>query len=798
MSAPVDLDGKKRVSPESQDEFHYTNKYLDESISFEPAGDEVVTALGPPPSQESDESETAAFEALNTDDRSSIKAVDVDRRFAVVEVAESDALEGLESSVASVAPAANTLPVMIDGYGNRRYLMPDELTVQFNEGVDGETAEQAIAEANSTVVQKHRTEGYYTISVPEGEGLFATIRAFSQRDDVEFAEPSEIGIDDTLPALDLRNGEQSDDLDLVDPVHFDAAIGGPTEAFYPAAPALDTTDSSPANGNGSGNGDASSTGEQMFPRLWGLHNRGQLVNGRRGRIDADIDAPQAWQIETGRPNVVVAVIDTGADLDHPDLVSRLIPRGSEDWDFADPGDTVPIDSGSHGTHVAGTAVASSNTTGIVGVAPRAKLMPLRINLQAGMNANRADAINYVADQAVARRHRRYVVNCSWRASGSIAAIHRAIRRAANRNVLVIFAAGNDDRDMDAQPQFPGAYPEVMSVAATDQSDERAWFSNFGSTVDISAPGVNIWSTVPNDSWGFKNGTSMAAPHVAGAAALVWSRNDTLSATEVRQILESTADNIDARNPGFAGKLGAGRLNVNRALRATPAPVRNPTVLRTIDFPQANAGSSSGLAFAPSFRFLWFGSRPALLFLTQQAGSERVYFLNPFTGQIRYSVDPAANDTIGSLAWHDNEIWAANVTTGSGSINRIASFGGAVTGSINAPAGRGEGLAHTGSRIYYSTQNRVHVISPANGTVLFSFVPPGAQCRALSVGGDKIFIGDGSTNRIRVLDETTRVEQVAYNAPGGGSRQVEGLAYDAARRELYVANQSENKIYVIRA
>ncbi|MDH4279300.1 MAG: S8 family serine peptidase [Acidimicrobiia bacterium] len=773
MSAPVDLEGKKRVSAEAESDYRYVNKYLDQEVTFDAALDEVVTSLGPVTDEAN---EAAAFEAMRTNAGSNIKAINAERGFAILEVASADAAEALDADVTAAAPDANTLPVMIDGEGNRRYFLPDELTVQFAEGVSADEAEAIIGRANSTVVQKHRTDGYYTISVPEGEGLFATVRAFSERDDVEFAEPSEVGIDDALD----------------DPLDDALDVGGDTLLDTADDPAVDTP---PLDGPGS---DADSTSEEFFDRLWGLHNRGQVVNGTTGRVDADIDAPQAWSIEKGNSRAVVAVIDTGADLDHPDLATRLMPQGAEDWDFADAADTVPQDSGSHGTHVAGTAVGSSNSTGVVGVAPGARLVPLRINLTAGMNANRADAINYVADLAAATPGRRYVINCSWRASGSIAAILRAIRRAVAREVLVVFAAGNDNRDMDVQPQYPGAYPEVMSVAATDQSDVRATFSNFGSTVDIAAPGVNIFSSVPNDTHGYKNGTSMASPHVAGAAALVWSRNETLSANDVRQILERSADNIDARNPGFEGKLGAGRLNAYRALRNTPAPIRQPSIVRQFDYPQLNAGSSTGLAFAPAFRYPWFRTLPAILFLTQQAGSEQVYFLNTFTGSVRYSVDPAANDTIGSLEWHDDQIWAANVTTGSGSINRIAPFGGNQIGSIPAPAGRGEGLAHDGRHLYYSTQNRIHVIDPATGAVRFSFIPPGGRCRALSIGGGKLFIGDGSTNQIRVLDARTRIEQVVYEAPGGGTRPVEGLAYDAGRRELYVANQSENRIYVIRA
>jgi len=191
-------------------------------------------------------------------------------------------------------------------------------------------------------------------------------------------------------------------------------------------------------------------------------------------------------------------------------------------------------------------------------------MPLRVELTAGMNQNLADAINYVGQQATANPNRRYVINCSWRLNGDHTGVRTAIQNAVNRNVVVVFAAGNDNRNTDTTPQFPGVYPEVIAIAALDQQDRKATFSNFGGNVDVSAPGVNIWSTVPVNCFGFKNGTSMASPHVAGLAALVWSRNRSLTNQQVRQVIQDTCDNIDAANPGFIGQLGRGRINAFQA------------------------------------------------------------------------------------------------------------------------------------------------------------------------------------------------------------------------------------------
>ena len=186
-----------------------------------------------------------------------------------------------------------------------------------------------------------------------------------------------------------------------------------------------------------------------------------------------------------------------------------------------------------------------------------------------MNQNRADAINFVAAHAVANPARSYVINCSWRVNGDHAGVRTAIQNAVAHNVVVVFAAGNANTNTDITPQFPGVYPEVypevIAVAALDQSDRRASFSNFGGNVDVSAPGVNIWSTMPNDTFGFLDGTSMASPHVAGVAALIWSKNRFLSNAQVRDVLQATCDNIDATNPGFVGMLGRGRINAFRAV-----------------------------------------------------------------------------------------------------------------------------------------------------------------------------------------------------------------------------------------
>jgi hypothetical protein len=493
----------RRPTVRSETDYTYTDKASGRQQSFTPKPDEAMITFQERTSEDSLNEVLQATPLLSVS-----QGFNLDRGFAAVYVNPDQGMDAAAHLVQERSETANSLPVMVDQNGLERYFLPDEFTVQFREEISKERAEEIIRERGSRILVEQRTPGYYTLGVPEGRGLFETIREFSDLEEVAFAEPSEAGFNDAL---------------------------------LPYIP--DDPD---------------------FSRLWGLRNTGQTVNGTTGTNDADIDAPEAWDLVRGQPDVVVAVIDTGADLNHSDLQVNILPRGTEDWDFGDPNDPSPDDSDSHGTHVAGTVAAVDNTVGVIGVAPGCRIMPLRVDLTAGMNQNRADAINYVGQQVTANPNRRYVINCSWRMNGDHTGVRTAIQNAVNRNVVVVFAAGNDNRNTDTTPQFPGVYPEVIAVAALDQQDRKATFSNFGSNVDVSAPGVNIWSTVPVNSFGFKNGTSMASPHVAGLAALVWSRNRSLTNQQVRQVIQDTCDNIDAANPGFIGQLGRGRINAFQA------------------------------------------------------------------------------------------------------------------------------------------------------------------------------------------------------------------------------------------
>ncbi|MEJ5197500.1 MAG: S8 family serine peptidase, partial [Anaerolineae bacterium] len=242
-----------------------------------------------------------------------------------------------------------------------------------------------------------------------------------------------------------------------------------------------------------------------------------------------LNAPLAWDYTTGYTTVTVAVVDTGVSLSHPEFAGRILPG----WDFVN-SDGDPSDDQGHGTHVAGIiAAAMNNGLGTTGLAPNVSILPVKVlnAAKSGTWANVSLGIRYAAD------HGAKVINLSLGGTTPSTALLDAIRYALSKGALVIAAAGNNG---SSAPFYPAYYDEVMAVSATDEYDEYWTISNYGSWIDVAAPGSSIWSTYwttsnPN-AYGFMSGTSMAAPHVSGLAALIWSVNPSLSPAEVRDII----------------------------------------------------------------------------------------------------------------------------------------------------------------------------------------------------------------------------------------------------------------------
>jgi hypothetical protein len=324
-------------------------------------------------------------------------------------------------------------------------------------------------------------------------------------------------------------------------------------------------------------------------QLWGLDNFGQTVNWSTGTPDADIDAREAWSVSTGSPNVVVAVIDTGVDVAHPDLAANIWVNAGEDcagcrangvdddgngyvddwrgWDFAN-GDNNPTDDQGHGTHVSGTiAAVGNNGVGVVGVTWSTRIMPLKF-LGADGSGTTADAISAIS---YANAKGVPILNNSWGGGEFSQALLDAIVETDASGGLFVAAAGNDFTNTDVEPFYPSAYPtsNVVSVEATDAFDRKAWFSNYGArTVDLGAPGTNIYSTWRGGTYRFADGTSMAAPHVSGAAALAKAAFPDASGVGLKALLLRSVDPIST----LAGTTRtAGRLNVFRAASCLGSP-----------------------------------------------------------------------------------------------------------------------------------------------------------------------------------------------------------------------------------
>ncbi len=328
--------------------------------------------------------------------------------------------------------------------------------------------------------------------------------------------------------------------------------------------------------------------EPYFKSLWGLNNNGQTINGVSGASDVDTNALEASTVTLGDPNLVVAVIDTGTDFSHPDLAGRQwVNPGESDggketngvdddkngyiddvngWDFYNKDASVydSVDGDKHGTHVAGTIAANQNGQGIVGMAPNVKVMALKfLGPSGGYTSDAVRAIEY------ARSKGAKISNNSWGGGGYNQALKDAIEASGS---LFVAAAGNSGVDADSSPSYPGAYdsPNILSIAAIDNQGKLASFSNYGSvSVDISAPGVSILSTLPGGTYGWMSGTSMAAPHATGAAALVASLSPGVLAdtTGLKALLMDTGKTA----PLTTGKTATGRMIDARAALGSGGP-----------------------------------------------------------------------------------------------------------------------------------------------------------------------------------------------------------------------------------
>lgn len=391
---------------------------------------------------------------------------------------------------------------------------------------------QSIREQNTALFSSTGLDRIYTFIVQEGTDILTAVHAYGQDSNVAYAEPDYIG-----------------------------------QGF--AAP-----------------------NDPSFNVQWGLNNDGTNPPGHTGTADADIDAPEAWNIQKGSSNIVVALLDTGVDWDHPDLSARIwsntdetAGNGIDDdhngyiddtrgWDFVN-NDNNPMDDHGHGTVNAGIVGADTNNgVGIAGVDWHCKIMPVKVLNQVnwGLYSWWSSGLQYAADNGA------NVISMSMGGSASNTTLKAAIDYAYGLNCVICVSMGNDNSNTI---YYPAAYSNVIAVGAVDTDDTRCvppdWQtfgmptggSNYGSHIDVVAPGNWIYSTVWNNIYQYWAGTSMAAPYVSGLAALLFAQEPTLTNAEIYHIITSTAEDqvgtTTEDTPGWDQYYGYGRINAYQAL-----------------------------------------------------------------------------------------------------------------------------------------------------------------------------------------------------------------------------------------
>lgn len=379
------------------------------------------------------------------------------------------------------------------------------------------------------------------------------VRGLKSIDDLDNADPETVAAQYRAMA------------DLVDYAEPNFRIETELPDFLPVA---ERRDEAPVN----------SPNDPYFNDQWALFNSGE--NGGKSR--ADIDAQKAWELTKGSEEVVVAVLDTGVDYTHPDLVANMWTRPDNVPQYSDAqlgtfNDRFgfnaqsnladPMDDNGHGTHCAGVIGAEGdNDLGITGVNWNVQIMPLKFLGRGGFGTTKdaIEAINYAIDRKQNGVNVR-IISASWGSTQYSKALEDAIRAAGENGILFIAAAGNSSTNNDSRPHYPSNYdlPNVISVAALDRNDSLSSFSNYGAkTVHVAAPGRDIVSTWLKESFREASGTSMATPHVSGIAALMIAADPEITVETLRKRLLAATDKIDSLN----GKVvSGGRINAAKAL-----------------------------------------------------------------------------------------------------------------------------------------------------------------------------------------------------------------------------------------
>jgi len=407
-----------------------------------------------------------------------------------------------------------------------------EILVRFKPGTSLSEIRGVAAAHNDRLADEiESVPGLAVIDDLDNEDVQKLVGEYSGLSDVSYAEPN----------LTIK---------LDDPVQKDDAYRN-DGVFYKTTASLDAPN------------------DPLFDQQWALNNPG----GDGGKERADLDAIEAWKTTKGSEDVVVAVLDSGVDYTHEDLVNNMwvrpanIPEYQDDElgtvnDIngfnADDKQGDPMDDNGHGTHCAGIIGAEGdNGIGVSGINQHVKIMPLKFlgRMGNGSTAAAIEAINYVVDRKQHGVNVR-IISASWGSNSNSKALEDAIRAAGDAGILFVAAAGNDGSNNDRWPHYPSNYnlPNLISVAALDRNDTLASFSNFGiKSVQVAAPGKAILSTWLGDGYREASGTSMATPYVSGVAALVIASEPSISMADLRKRILSTVDKL----PALDGKVASG-------------------------------------------------------------------------------------------------------------------------------------------------------------------------------------------------------------------------------------------------
>lgn len=401
----------------------------------------------------------------------------------------------------------------------------------------------------------------------KGISVEDTIQRLQEMENVEYAQPNYIL---SIPKPVVNSG---DDVAVNIPCIPGMEIPGcnPKECILPGIPFPPGCEDGGSNPGNPGNPNppaqrpgVEKPGDEIDPpiadpdlnKAWGI---------------AKVGSPQAWEASRGDQAIVVAVIDTGVDYNHEDLRFNMWrnpnPTRNDEvgFDFVH-NDGLPYDDQGHGTHVSGTIGAvGGNGVAISGVAQRVSIMALKFLTSSGSGTT-ADAVRAI-DYAVENGAK--ILSNSWGGQGQIGnkALYDSIKRSTDAGALFVAAAGNEGKNNDgSDASYPAAFDHdnILAVAATDEKDGMAYFSNYGrNSTDLGAPGVNVYSSTPQNQYKSHSGTSMACPHVSGAAAVVWATHPEWTYKKVKEVLMSTVDPVSSLN----GKtVTGGRLNLSKAMK----------------------------------------------------------------------------------------------------------------------------------------------------------------------------------------------------------------------------------------